>query len=211
MKLDRDKVIRAREVLGYGIEKAAEEAGVSKNSVLRAEHEEDIRPLTARKIAAALDVRVADLIAEPEYPLREAPPSQQLTFNGVLEDERREAIYTSWLAFADLYADRWEKRIAAGDFDPGSINEFVRVSEDLMAVLKELNRAEVAELPPQPYSFGLPAATTGRAIYRLLGLLDPMIEAGAAMFEADALEPLRQKRIERDGALEGSGEERVAG
>lgn len=61
MKLDRDKLIRAREMLGYGVEKTAEEAGVSKNSVLRAEHEEDIRPVTARKIAAALEVEVRDL------------------------------------------------------------------------------------------------------------------------------------------------------
>ena len=66
MKLDRAKVLRAREMLGYGIETVAAEAGVSKNSVLRAEHEEDIRPLTARKIATALGVRVADLIGESE-------------------------------------------------------------------------------------------------------------------------------------------------
>jgi transcriptional regulator with XRE-family HTH domain len=66
LKLDRSKLIRAREMLGYSVEKTAEEAGVSKNSVLRAEHEEDIRPVTARKIAAALGVRVADLIGESE-------------------------------------------------------------------------------------------------------------------------------------------------
>ena len=53
-------------MLGYGLEKTAQEAGVSKNSVLRAEHEEDIRPVTARKIAAALHVPVADLIEESE-------------------------------------------------------------------------------------------------------------------------------------------------
>jgi DNA-binding XRE family transcriptional regulator len=61
LKLDRDRMIQAREMLGYGIEKTAEEAGVSKNSVLRAEHEQEIRPITARKIAAALRVPVAHL------------------------------------------------------------------------------------------------------------------------------------------------------
>ncbi len=66
MKLDRAKLIRAREMLGYGVEKTAEVAGVSKNSVLRAEHEEDIRPVTARKIATALQVRVADLLGKVE-------------------------------------------------------------------------------------------------------------------------------------------------
>ncbi len=64
MKLDRDRMLRARERLGYGIEKTAEVAEISKNSVLRAEHEEDIRPLTARKIAAALGVQVADLLSD---------------------------------------------------------------------------------------------------------------------------------------------------
>jgi DNA-binding XRE family transcriptional regulator len=89
VKLDRDKLIRAREMLGYGIETVAEEAGVSKNSVLRAEHEEDIRPLTARKIAVALGVRVADLIGESETLKAEASPSpEQPPLNG-FDEERR--------------------------------------------------------------------------------------------------------------------------
>ena len=69
LKLDRTKLQRAREMLGYGIETTAEKAGVSKNSVLRAEHEEDIRPVTARKIAEALKVEVRDLL-----PLGQPPP-----------------------------------------------------------------------------------------------------------------------------------------
>jgi transcriptional regulator with XRE-family HTH domain len=73
LKLDRDRLQRAREMLGYGLEKTAQEAGISKNSVLRAEHEEDIRPVTARKIAAALDVPVANLIGESET-LKAQPP-----------------------------------------------------------------------------------------------------------------------------------------
>jgi DNA-binding XRE family transcriptional regulator len=75
LKLDREKLIRAREMLGYGLEKTAEVAGVSKNSVLRAEHEEDIRPVTARKIATALKVAVADLYGEPFDPKGFAPHS----------------------------------------------------------------------------------------------------------------------------------------
>ena len=43
MKLDRDNLIRARERLGYSIETVAEEAGIAKNSVLRAEHGEENR------------------------------------------------------------------------------------------------------------------------------------------------------------------------
>jgi transcriptional regulator with XRE-family HTH domain len=69
LKLDRHRLQRAREMLGYGIEKTAQEAGVSKNSVLRAEHEQDIRPVTARKIAQALHVPVADLLPKAQSPL----------------------------------------------------------------------------------------------------------------------------------------------
>jgi len=85
LRLNRKKLLRARELLGYGIEKVAEEAGISKNSVLRAEHEEDIRPVTARKIAAALGVSVAELIGGSES-LKAQPPLP----NG-LEEERRKA------------------------------------------------------------------------------------------------------------------------
>jgi transcriptional regulator with XRE-family HTH domain len=78
LKLDRDRLQRAREMLGYGLEKTAEEAGISKNSVLRAEHEEDIRPVTARKIAAALNVPVADLIRKSETLKAQAPPEPKV-------------------------------------------------------------------------------------------------------------------------------------
>lgn len=64
MLLDGNKVLRVRELLGYGIAQAAEAAGVSKNSILAAEHGKDIRPGTARRIAEGLGVTIADLVAE---------------------------------------------------------------------------------------------------------------------------------------------------
>jgi DNA-binding XRE family transcriptional regulator len=86
LKFDSKKVRRARELQGYSLDTAAKEVGVAKNSFLRAEREEEIRPVTARKIAAGLQVRVADLIKEEEAdPLAEAP--QQLTA-GVSADLR---------------------------------------------------------------------------------------------------------------------------
>ena len=103
MKLDRHKLIRAREMLGYGVEKTAVEAGVSKNSVLRAEHEEDIRPVTARKIAAALGVPVADLLGKAQAP----PSHEQPSFSGLLEEEWRPCL-RSWIDFVGRTADRWE-------------------------------------------------------------------------------------------------------
>ncbi len=89
MKLDRSKLIRAREMLGYSLEKTAEEAGVSKNSVLRAEHEEDIRPLTARKIAGALGARVADLLGDADAKKAPAPFSPEWALSTPDEAFRR--------------------------------------------------------------------------------------------------------------------------
>ncbi len=92
MKLDGEKVRRARDQLGLSIELVGEEAEVAKNSVLRAEHGEDIRPSTARKIAAALRARVAELLPEEEgaeskkaaAPSEPGPPSEEAT-----EERRR--------------------------------------------------------------------------------------------------------------------------
>src|SRR5215218_9653494 len=102
LKLDRDRLQRAREMLGYGLEKTAQEAGISKNSVLRAEHEEDIRPVTARKIAAALRVSVADLIGESET-LKAQPSLPEFP------EERRVPTLKNWTSLAQRLADRWEE------------------------------------------------------------------------------------------------------
>jgi transcriptional regulator with XRE-family HTH domain len=103
LKLDRDNLIRARERLGYSVETVAQEAGIAKNSVLRAEHGEHIRPLTARKIAAALGIEVADLYADPDYPKEGAPPWLEPTFNDVIQ-ERRLSRFADAIASA---ADKW--------------------------------------------------------------------------------------------------------
>jgi transcriptional regulator with XRE-family HTH domain len=86
LKLDPEKVRRALERLGYSAELGAAEAGVAKNSVLRAARGEDIRPSTARKIAAGLGVEVEELLEGKAA----APPSrEQPSFNDLLEEERR--------------------------------------------------------------------------------------------------------------------------
>jgi DNA-binding XRE family transcriptional regulator len=160
LKLDRAKLIRAREMLGYGVEKTAEEAGVSKNSVLRAEHEEDIRPLTARKIAAALGVRVADLMGEGESsPKAPAPPSQRPLFNGGHEEERRSGLIP-WAAYIQHRA----ARIQAQADDPTSpafrdpraalffVEEANREGAELYAFLEEQHG--VSPLGDEPFDAG---------------------------------------------------------
>jgi transcriptional regulator with XRE-family HTH domain len=90
LKLDQDRVRGTRERLGLTLAMVAQRAGTSKNTVLSAEHGADIRPTTARKIAAALGVEIVELLPEEtESPLGQAAPSVQLTINGVLAEERR--------------------------------------------------------------------------------------------------------------------------
>jgi len=61
VKLDPEKVREARERLGLSFDALAKEAGVSQTSAIRAEHGKEIRPLTARRLAEGLGVKVADL------------------------------------------------------------------------------------------------------------------------------------------------------
>jgi excisionase family DNA binding protein len=148
-----------------------------------------------------------DALLESESGKVHAPSSQEKLFNnGVLEEERREAIYGPWLEFANRYADRWQQRIETGNFDLGSVNEFIATATDLMDTLHELNAAEVQDLPEQPYSFGTPGAKTGAAIFRIADLIDPLFKAGTAKFESSELEQLRKTRDEVRRAQERSQE-----
>jgi|SRR5918997_39309 excisionase family DNA binding protein len=119
-------------------------------------------------------------------------------FNG-LEDEQREAIYQPWTEFVNRYAAGWEARIAAGDFDLGSLEEFDRVADALLETLGPLGLQEKREQPAgYPYSYG---PIMGEAIARVFDLLHPMLDAAAEKFPAevlgDELEPLRRKRDDR--------------
>jgi transcriptional regulator with XRE-family HTH domain len=208
VKLNRGNLIWARERLGYSIEAVAEKAGIAKNSVLRADHGEDIRPLTARKIAAALDVSVADLYEEAEYPKGSAPPSPEPSFEDMLDEERREAVYGPWLDFVNRYAERWQRRIEAGELDLGSLEEFQRVIEDLFPTLQALEASERRELAAEGYQETYLHSKAGTAIGRLMSLFNPMLAAAAEKFPQevfqDELEPLRRKREEMRLALERS-------
>jgi transcriptional regulator with XRE-family HTH domain len=145
---------------------------------------------TLERVAEALGVEVTDLLGKAS---RRSSPEPSL-FNG-LEDGRRDSMYGPWLEFVDRYAARWEQRIETGDFDLGSFNEFVRVIEELVPVLKDLNTRELREFPVEiSDTFGGRDALTGKAIWRLLDLLDPMAQAGGTKFANSELEQLRHKR-----------------
>ena len=74
MQLARTK--EWRESRGFTQRELAAEAGISEVTVARLETGHSSTPPTARKIADALGVAVADLLERPPVPLADSPPSE---------------------------------------------------------------------------------------------------------------------------------------
>jgi transcriptional regulator with XRE-family HTH domain len=118
VKLDSESVLWARESRGYSIETTAEKAGMSHNSVMRAERGEEIRPSTARRLAEALGVEVSDL-----YPKAGASPSslgfteddQQRRVQAFLgrqpSDAKRIEVFEGRAGVVEGYARRWDTEL----------------------------------------------------------------------------------------------------
>jgi DNA-binding XRE family transcriptional regulator len=146
LKLDPRKVLRARELLGYGTALAAKEAGVSEMSYLRAEHGEKIHPSTARKVAAGLCLRVADL-----YPALEGETAPKAPAQPSPEQERRlREVHRTFGPIArgiERQCERFE--------DSGSVEGFVAFVKDFrdligLALVNELWALEDAlDLAPR--------------------------------------------------------------
>jgi transcriptional regulator with XRE-family HTH domain len=83
LKLAGDKVRWHRDRLGWTIDDLAEKAEVAKGTVLRAEHGEDIRPSSGRRIARALGAEIPDLV--PERPGAPSPKALALSSPLVLD------------------------------------------------------------------------------------------------------------------------------
>lgn len=64
MRLDGNRVRHARYELGYTLEEVSSEAGVAKGTAIRAEHNMEIQPSSARKIAEAFGLKIADLLPD---------------------------------------------------------------------------------------------------------------------------------------------------
>lgn len=92
MRLDHEKVRWHRDRLGWTLDTLAEKAEVAKGTVLRAEHGEDVRPSSGRRIAGALGVEISDLIPDRPgaiVPKVESRSSPEPSLPNGLEDERR--------------------------------------------------------------------------------------------------------------------------
>jgi len=107
MRLDHERVRWHRDRLGWTLDTLAEKAEVAKGTVLRAEHGEDVRPSSGRRIAKALGTEISELIPDkPERvgelaaPLtkapREAGPKDEETPGTLIHAEVLKEIANLW-------------------------------------------------------------------------------------------------------------------
>jgi transcriptional regulator with XRE-family HTH domain len=206
------EVKRLREARGWIQAKLAVEAGMAPSAVNQIENgKRSPSASSLNKLALALGVEVVDLFPKAQAPLpleldqdagaghdtasyEEAP---QATVRASLNAND---VYGPWLAFVDAHASRWEKKIASGAVNAASIEEWIDTVQDLMPVLDELNAEEVKLIPERDKvsSFGAPGAKTGVAMWRLLNLMQPMVDAGAKVESGSELEKLRQRKADME-------------
>lgn len=186
-----DEVRRIRNERGLSQQGLADSSGVNKVTINHIEQgKANPSVSTLDKLARALDVEVADFFPKAEPSLFDT-------------GEQRRDKYLPWLEFANRYADRWEQRIAKRTIEPGAVDDFMDVLDALD--LSELGLQEKREQPTDyPYSHG---PIMGQAITRLMGLLNPLIEAVVEMEEGTQLARLRRRREEltvaQDRAMSG--------
>jgi transcriptional regulator with XRE-family HTH domain len=210
------EIRRLREEKGWSQAKLAGETGMGVSSV--SQIETGVRNPSAAtlwKIAAALDVEMADLFPKAQSPLPldyESSEPRRALANGQSELDQaaaeafrasveRAMDYQYWLDFVNRYADDWDRRLETGDFKLTSLEEFDRLTDALGPTLRKLEEAERRELPQDQWGDAHENLKMNLAMGRLLGLLNPMLAAAAEKFPrellGDELEPLRRKRDER--------------
>lgn len=117
MKLDGERVRERRERLALSMELASSKARVSPNTWVRAEHGDEIRPSSVRRIAEALEVEPGQLMEEPALSGKVgASPSP------VVEEKRRPERGAEREEAAELLAEQ-----LASDF--GRYPEFLETTD----------------------------------------------------------------------------------
>ncbi len=124
MRLDHERVHWHRDRLGWTLETLAEKAEVAKGTVLRAEHGEDVRPSSGRRIAQALGAELSDLI--PDKPGRveelvgagkaEAPPPSG-------PEDGETPVSLSDAEVLSTVAALWEAQLSRGLYDVDTLRK----------------------------------------------------------------------------------------
>jgi len=187
---------RARDRLGLSMEMVGEKAEVSKNSVLRAEHGDDIRPVTARRIAQALGLDVADLVEELAVPKVEAPL--------LPEDEQ-------WRSALDAVGSYWRRRaetLLQEVEDPNSAHFSDVTRATLWLEMVQIEARDYANwgvehaAPLMPREGGLFDANSWRAVLSIMGHLltfHQVVREAERRVEAmhDQPDELTRRRLDR--------------
>jgi transcriptional regulator with XRE-family HTH domain len=174
LKLPRLKEVR--ELHGWSQAKLAEESDVSRDSISNYETgQREAWPATAKKLADALHVEIADL----REPARELATSGKAEALGEAGPSRSDAVYEETVGEYnrrhygpsiiaqgwDRLTERWTQRLERGDFDQRKLELLVETLEDLAMGMEANAAAERKELVA---SYGAEAA-------RDMSLLRPSI------------------------------------
>jgi transcriptional regulator with XRE-family HTH domain len=147
VKLDSSKMRWHRDRLGWTLDTLAEQAEVAEGTALRAEHGEDIRPSSGRRIARALGVDISELVPEKPgvvLPKAEAPSTSGQP-NKEEEDPLHEGdlfdvVYPAVLQIHKEEAQQWARAHEAIGIPQ---TRFARAENDLMAHLLKYPRETV--------------------------------------------------------------------
>ena len=114
-----------RELHGLTQKELADVSGVSLRSVAGYEGGAHVRPNTARKLAQALNVEVADLVGGDSYPKAQAPSSQEKLFdNGVLDEARRIQHLYVWKSYLSRRVE-WCEKVLQKSPEESFLNPFL--------------------------------------------------------------------------------------
>jgi len=147
LKLARTK--EWREAHGLTQRELAAAAGVGEVTVARVETGASVSPPTARKLAEALDVSVADLLERPPVPLAEASQETGHTEAEVEEEQRPDDEVTRRRIYSGLAAERalllestaelWDRLLDRGEDNVDTLRliEYVTIKEIINHAIDE--------------------------------------------------------------------------
>jgi transcriptional regulator with XRE-family HTH domain len=136
-----------RELHGLTQKELADVSGVSLRSVAGYEGGAHVRPNTARKLAQALNLEVADLVGGDSYPKVQAPPSYtQLPLNG-FEEERRFSRFSEAIIAA---ATKWGEAVSDPSMNDTKRFGIIDAALKLSDVIGERVEEEDWEAIPNP-------------------------------------------------------------
>ena len=137
----------ARADAGLTISELAERAGVSRDTISNAEKgRHGLQATTLHKVARALGKVPSELLAEEERlaPKVESRSSLEPSFNDVLEEERREAIYDIALNAARRQAVQGRQAANRAFESEQPQTYFMRHENEALAYLMQLDKDELA-------------------------------------------------------------------